>query len=138
MVKSTPYAPAAFTPRKYSWYSFLLQAESTPWPWCGRKHMSMANSSATTRNLTCDLLVCTAVQLCHRVTPHAALTKLSVTEAQTVYCAVRNTALNLTSIHFRLKAQIPVNYRSLFKLYPGRSWVDGVYLSRETLSFVKP
>ena len=25
-----PYAPAAFTPRKYTWYSFLLEAESTP------------------------------------------------------------------------------------------------------------
>jgi len=27
-----PYLPAAFTPRKYSWYSFLLEAESTPGP----------------------------------------------------------------------------------------------------------
>jgi hypothetical protein len=27
-----PYAPAAFTPRKYSRYSFLLEAESTPGP----------------------------------------------------------------------------------------------------------
>jgi hypothetical protein len=27
-----PYAPAAFTPRKYSWYSFLLKAESTTGP----------------------------------------------------------------------------------------------------------
>jgi len=27
-----PYAPAAFTPRKYTWYSFLLEAESTPRP----------------------------------------------------------------------------------------------------------
>ena len=27
-----PYAPAAFTPRKYSWYSFVLEAESTPGP----------------------------------------------------------------------------------------------------------
>jgi len=27
-----PYAPAAFTPRKFSWYSFLLEAESTPVP----------------------------------------------------------------------------------------------------------
>jgi hypothetical protein len=27
-----PYAPAAFNPRKYSWYSFLLEAESTPEP----------------------------------------------------------------------------------------------------------
>jgi hypothetical protein len=26
------YAPANFTPRKYSWYSFLLEAESTPGP----------------------------------------------------------------------------------------------------------
>jgi hypothetical protein len=32
-----PYAPAAFTPRKYSWYSFLLEDESTPRPQCGRK-----------------------------------------------------------------------------------------------------
>ena len=28
----SPYAPAAFTPRKYSWYSFLLEAESNPGP----------------------------------------------------------------------------------------------------------
>jgi len=27
-----PYTPAAFTPRKYSWYSFLLEAERTPGP----------------------------------------------------------------------------------------------------------
>ena len=27
-----PYAPADFTPRKCSWYSFLLEAESTPGP----------------------------------------------------------------------------------------------------------
>jgi hypothetical protein len=25
-----PYAPAVFTPRKYYWYSFLLEAGSTP------------------------------------------------------------------------------------------------------------
>jgi len=27
-----PYATAAFTPTKYTWYSFLLEAESTPNP----------------------------------------------------------------------------------------------------------
>jgi hypothetical protein len=27
-----PYAPAAFTRRKYSWYSFLLEAELAPGP----------------------------------------------------------------------------------------------------------
>ena len=30
-------APAAFTPRKFSWYSFLLEAESTPGPKCNRE-----------------------------------------------------------------------------------------------------
>jgi len=30
--KVVPYAPAAFTPRKYIWYSFLLDAESIPVP----------------------------------------------------------------------------------------------------------
>jgi hypothetical protein len=29
VVRLSTYAPAAFTPRKYSWYSFLLEAEST-------------------------------------------------------------------------------------------------------------
>ena len=28
------------TPRKYSWYSFLLQTESTPGPQCGRKNFA--------------------------------------------------------------------------------------------------
>jgi hypothetical protein len=32
-----PYVPAVFTSRKYSWYSFLLEAESTPGSQCGRK-----------------------------------------------------------------------------------------------------
>jgi hypothetical protein len=31
------YAPAAFTPIKYSWYSFLLEAELTPGLQCGWK-----------------------------------------------------------------------------------------------------
>jgi len=30
--KVVSYAPAAFTPRKYTWYSFLVEAESTPGP----------------------------------------------------------------------------------------------------------
>jgi hypothetical protein len=32
-----PHAPAAFTARKCSWYSFSLGAQSTPGPWYGRK-----------------------------------------------------------------------------------------------------
>jgi hypothetical protein len=38
------YAPAAFTLRKCSWYSFLLEAQSTSGPQCDRKDfMSMKN-----------------------------------------------------------------------------------------------
>jgi len=44
VVGSHPYAPAAFTPRKYFWYSFLLEAESTPGSLCDRKDFrSMKN-----------------------------------------------------------------------------------------------
>jgi len=32
-----PYGPAAFTPRKYSWYSFLLETESNSGPQRDRK-----------------------------------------------------------------------------------------------------
>ena len=37
VVSCQPYAPAAFSPRKYSWYSCMLEAASTPGPQCGRK-----------------------------------------------------------------------------------------------------
>jgi len=30
--KGVNLTPAAFTPRKYNWYSFLLEAESIPGP----------------------------------------------------------------------------------------------------------
>ena len=44
VVGCQPYAPTAFAHRKYSWYSFLLEAESTPGPWCDRKDfMSIKN-----------------------------------------------------------------------------------------------
>jgi len=44
MVGCQRYAPAAFTPRKCSWYTFLLEAESTPGPYFDRKDfMSMKN-----------------------------------------------------------------------------------------------
>jgi len=36
-VVSQPYAPAAFIPRKYSWYLFQLEAESIARAQCGRK-----------------------------------------------------------------------------------------------------
>jgi hypothetical protein len=54
------YTPAAFTRRKYSWYSILLEGELTPGPEAGRI-MSMKNSSDTIVNPSCDFPVCSAV-----------------------------------------------------------------------------
>ena len=69
VVGCQPYAPAAFTPTKNSWYSFLLEAESTPGPQCDRKDfMSMKNpltpsgiESATIRFVAQHLKHCATV-----------------------------------------------------------------------------
>jgi len=50
------YAPAVFTPRKYSRYLFLLEAESTP----GVRIMPMKNYNDTIWNRTSDLRICSA------------------------------------------------------------------------------
>jgi hypothetical protein len=49
------------SPRNYSWYSFLLEAESTPGPQCGRKDYANKNSSDTIGNRTSDLPACSTV-----------------------------------------------------------------------------
>jgi hypothetical protein len=49
-----PHAPAALTPRKCSWYSFSLGAESTPGPWYCRKEYVTEKSSDTTGNRSQD------------------------------------------------------------------------------------
>ena len=49
-----PHAPAVFTPRKYSWYSFSLGADSNPGPWYGRKEYVTEKSSDTIRNRSRD------------------------------------------------------------------------------------
>ena len=47
--------------RKYSWYSFLLEPESTPGPKCGRRIMSMKNYNDIIGNRTRDLAVFSTV-----------------------------------------------------------------------------
>jgi len=54
-------APAAFTPRKYSCYSFLLEAESTQGHSAAGRIMSMKNSNDTIGNRTRNLPACSAV-----------------------------------------------------------------------------
>jgi len=56
-----PYAPAAFTPQKYSWYSFLVEAELTPGPKCDRENKSMKNSNETIEKRTRDNPACSSV-----------------------------------------------------------------------------
>jgi len=47
VVVCQPYPPAAFIPKKYSWYSFLLETESTPGPWCDRRDFMSMKSPLT-------------------------------------------------------------------------------------------
>jgi len=48
-----------FTPRKYSWYSFLLEAESTTGPWCDRKVFYVNEKSTDTSwDRNSDLPIC--------------------------------------------------------------------------------
>jgi hypothetical protein len=50
-----------FTPREDSWYSFLLEAELTPGPYCGWKDRSIEKSNDLIGNRTSDLLACSIV-----------------------------------------------------------------------------
>ena len=57
----SPMHRPPLSPRKYSWYSFLLAAESNPRPQCSRKVKSMKNFSDTIGNQSRDIPSCNAV-----------------------------------------------------------------------------
>jgi len=57
---ANPMPQLPLPPRKYSWYPFLLEAESTPGPYCCRI-MLMKSSGDTIGNRTCSLSACSAV-----------------------------------------------------------------------------
>jgi hypothetical protein len=59
-VVSSKHRPS-LSPQKYSWYAFLLEAESTPGPQCGRKDYVNKKPNNTIRNRTRDLSACSAV-----------------------------------------------------------------------------
>jgi hypothetical protein len=99
-----PLAPAAFTPRKCSWYSFSLGAESTPGSWYGRKEYVTEKFSDTTCNRSRDRPTLVAQRLNHYATPGWKLTNINsrnsfiynvVHKQKLIYC----TALHCTALH---------------------------------------
>ena len=87
-----PHAPAAFTPRKCSWYSFSLGAESTQGPWCGQKEYVTEKSSDTTGSVR---LV--SQQLNHYITSGGQL-------LQEYYSAIYEQILNQIMVTTEIRA----------------------------------
>jgi len=106
--------------RKYSWYSFLLEAESTPGPQCGRKIMSTKNSEDTIENRTHDLPACSAVP--QSTAPPAILTFFSKTKKSYILRQsptqknVKTENFQTTFLHFNsLLLKLIIRYSSLVK-----------------------
>jgi len=58
----SPLHQSPLPPKKYSWYAFLLEAESTPEAECSWKdYVNEKFQKDTTRNQTCDFLASSAV-----------------------------------------------------------------------------
>jgi hypothetical protein len=60
VVRLSALPTIALTPKRYSWYSFLLEDESTPGRITAGRIMSMKNSNYTIGNRTHDLPACSA------------------------------------------------------------------------------
>ena len=83
------YAPAAFTPRKYSWYSFLFESESIPAPQCGRKdYLTIGNRAR-------DLPTCSAVP--QPTAPQRAQKKVKNILTKHLYTTLYCKRFNITS-----------------------------------------
>ena len=83
------YAPAAFTPKKYSWYSFLLEAEGHM---AAGRIVSMKNSNDPIENRTRDHPICRAVPQ-PTAPPRTPMIKWGLTNSprtlpkfKTIYC----------------------------------------------------
>jgi hypothetical protein len=68
----SPMHRPLLSPRKYSWYSFLLEAESTTGHSVARRFMSMKNPNENIDTQTHDLPACSAVPQ-PTATPHTPI-----------------------------------------------------------------
>ena len=68
VVGCQPDAPAAFTPTKYTRYSFLLEAESTPGPQCDQKDFMSMKNPLTPAGIESATFRIVAQHLNHRAT----------------------------------------------------------------------
>ena len=105
---------------KYSWYSLLLQAESTPWPQCSRTDYVNENSNDIIGNRIRDLSVCSAVPQ-PNAPPRATVTcyyHVTVIKLQHNYCTIM-TVLSLCTAKGTggMAPRIP-NLSSTFGDYP--------------------
>ena len=106
-------------PRKYSWYSFLLEAESTHLSVAGRIK-SMKNFIGTIGNRTRDLAVCSAVPK-PTAPPRASYYNLS--EVNTGWTRSR-----YSTGHFRFFSPLPLRTPKLLSFQKPEFFLCGIYI----------
>jgi hypothetical protein len=90
-----------YPPRKYSWYSFLLESESNPELQCGRKDYSNDTIGNRTRNL--GLVARCLNQPRHR-TPAVSSNTPQTARSGTFFCEVGTRISNAIWINFCLQS----------------------------------
>jgi hypothetical protein len=125
-----------FTRRKYFWYSFLLEAESTQGHSAAGRIMSMNNSNDTIGNRSRDLPVCSAVHqpiapprapTSSLLGPNVPLSTLSPTSLSLPYKNLMYRVIHKSMKHFKNFQQIDYGTDN------GNSYADR---ERNSLKFV--
>ena len=138
VVSPTHWLP--LSPRKYSWYSFLLEAKSTQ----SQGHSvvgritSMNNTNDTIMNWSCDLQACSAVPQptgWPHTTKKLCAEKYQITALQTMACIFISVLLNCNSYH---KTQVPCKWETLDSDVIGPSLLSySTYSNMPTCEYIR-